>query len=147
LIQPYQGIPGTKCRIGSALPQYQRLIEMTDAIPSEYKRILLTHVSPDYEQLAELLAWRTGACFTISGHMGFPAGSEWQTHQGDEARMLNTLTDIKGKFTKCAGIFDVFKPKHPLISIHHLNLPDAHKGYAILELDGNQYQYSIKKEV
>jgi len=146
LLQSYQGLPGTKCRIGSALPQYQRLIELTDAIDPKYKRILLTHISPEYEPLAELLAWRTGALFTISGHMGFPNGSEWQTHQNNKHRMLNALVEVKEKFARFADRFDVFEPHKDLHSIQHLNLPDAHRGYAVLELNDSQYRYRMNKE-
>ena len=144
LIQPYTGLPGNICRISSALPQYKKLLEKMDLVDSKYQRIQLTHVSPEYEPLAELLAWRTNAVFTISGHMGFPNGSEWQTRQGNEKRMLNALTGIKEKFPKFKEQFEIFRPKQELHSIKHLNLPDAHKGYAILDLNSCQHQYFIK---
>lgn len=144
LIQPYTGLPGNICRISSALPQYKKLIEKMDLVDSKYQRIQLTHVSPEYEPLAELLAWRTNAVFTISGHMGFPNGSEWQTRQGDKKRMHNALTGVKEKFPKFKEQFEIFRPKQELHSIQHLNLPDAHKGYAILNLNNSQYQYFIK---
>jgi hypothetical protein len=60
--------------------------------------------------------------------------------------MLNALTVVKEKFVGFAEKFDVFKPQHSLSSIQHLNLPDAHKGYAILEINGDQYRYLMKKE-
>lgn len=144
LIQPYTGLPGSACRISSALPQYKKLINKLDLIDSKYQRIQLTHVNPEYEPLAELLAWRTNAAYTLSGHMSFPNGSEWQTKQGDEKRILNALIKIEEKYPRFKDQLEVFRPKQELHAIQHLNLPDAHKGYAVLDLNSCQYQYLMK---
>ena len=120
-------------------------------------RIFVSHVSPGKEPFVELLGARTRADFTISGHMGPPTCMVWNpfaVYDVEEsiARLQGGLTSVKDA---CLGVADqdvsgieeafsligrlteetVFMGRRGKVprwyrAMTHVNLPDAHAGYA-----------------
>jgi hypothetical protein len=66
-------LAGGAGKIWSTLSQYRELVELADrAEQSPGLRIFLSHVNPGKEPFVELIAARTRADFTVSGHMEAP---------------------------------------------------------------------------
>ena len=124
-------------------------------------RIFVSHVSPGKEPFVELLGARTRADFTISGHMGPPTCMVWNpfaVYENEEAitRLLQGLDSVK---SACLGVADqcasriedalslignlpddtVFMGRRGKVprwyrAMTHVNLPDAHVGFGVLEI-------------
>jgi predicted phosphodiesterase len=156
-------IAGGGGKIWSTLSQYSDIVETVErgADPTKV-RIFVSHVSPGKEPFVELIGARTGADFTVSGHMGAPASMVWNpfainTVEEAEKRlrdgfhaMKRLCLDTAEKDASCvAEAFD-FIGRVPKDTIDlgrgvkaprwyrrmtHINLPDAHVGYAVLDID------------
>ena len=159
-----QPIAGGAGKIWSTLSQYAELIKAVDEQTDQQRfRIFVTHVSPGKEPFIEFLAARTRANFTVSGHMGPPICMVWNPFaisSVDEAtrRLRNGLGEMRktclGRSpTKAKWAEDAFAliGQLPEDTVHvgrgtkvprwyrgmtHINLPDAHVGYAVLDIDG-----------
>ena len=158
-----QPIAGGGGKIWSTLSQYADLVEAVEgeAAPGML-RIFVSHVSPGKEPFVELIGARTGADFTVSGHMGAPVSMVWNPFAistVDEAKQrlrkgfdavkeacLDTATTSRSR------IDDTFEfigriPEDTIAlgrgvkvprwyrRVTHINLPDAHVGYAVLDID------------
>jgi len=155
-------IAGGAGRIWSTLSQYLELVETIDGQADQPgTRIFVSHVSPGKEPFIELLAARTGAEFTVSGHMGAPHSMVWNpfaVRSVDEAidRLQYGIVDTKKSCLEASGsdpawveqVFSVIG-QLPKEAVHlgrgvmaprwyrkmtHINLPDADVGYAVLDL-------------
>lgn len=158
-------IAGGAGKIWSTLAQYTDLIAMVEADNTHSgPRIFVSHVSPGREPFVELIAARANADFTVSGHMGAPTCMVWNpfavssveeaTRRQREAlgRIHQTCLD------KATARQDAIDRSFKLIGQHlsqeiherareiepswyrgmtHINLADAHVGYAILEIDNS----------
>ena len=153
-------IAGGGGKIWSTLSQYAELVETVDRdAPSGGPRLFVSHVSPGKEPFVELFGARTRADYTISGHMGAPTCMVWNpfaVSSVDEAqqRIREGLAVIKnacaqsmspwaeqalasieqipqGTITMGRGI----KAPRWCREMTHINLPDAHIGYAVMDID------------
>ncbi len=159
-------LAGGSGRIWSTLSQYADLVETVER-KSEHPgpRILVSHVSPGKEPFIEYLAARTRSDWTISGHMGAPAAMIWNPfaiREVDEAEthLQNGIDAVRRACMEAAGadsaavvsLLDRFGPL-PGERIYmgrrthaprwyrdmtHINLPDAHVGYAVLTIRGKR---------
>jgi predicted phosphodiesterase len=150
-------------KIWSTLSQYSDLVESAekDADRSE-TRIFVSHVSPGKEPFVELVGARTRADFTISGHMGAPTCMIWnpfavssveeaekRLRDGLEAVRKSCLDAAKPDASWADQVF-AFVGRIPKDTIEigrgvkaprwyrqmtHVNLPDAHVGYAVMDVD------------
>ena len=156
-------IAGGGGKIWSTLSQYADLVETVekDAGPTE-TRIFVSHVSPGKEPFVELVGARTGADFTISGHMGTPACMVWnpfavstveeaekRLQKGFDAARNSCLDSAKPNVSWVAEAFNLIgrvpgdridlgrgvKAPRWYRQMTHINLPDAHVGYAVLNID------------
>jgi predicted phosphodiesterase len=156
-------IAGGGGKIWSTLSQYTELVETVDRDgPPAGTRLFVSHVSPGKEPFVELIGARTRADYTISGHMGAPTCMVWNpfaVNSVDEAqqRLREGLAGIKNA---CAQPISPWAGK-ALASIEqipqetiamgrgikaprwyremtHINLPDAHIGYAVMDIDGDK---------
>ncbi|MBN1834561.1 MAG: metallophosphoesterase family protein, partial [Spirochaetales bacterium] len=74
----HRPLAGGAGKVWSTLSQYRELVELADrAGQSPGPRIFVSHVSPGKEPFVELVAARTGADLTVSGHMGAPDCMVW----------------------------------------------------------------------
>lgn len=128
-----------------------------------FLRICVSHVSPGKEPFIELIAARTRADLTVSGHMGAPSPMVWNPFaisSVEEAtrRLEDGFEEVR---TACLNASDSESPwteqalsligrisedtvhigrgrKAPrwYRGMTHINLPDAHVGYAVVEVQG-----------
>ncbi len=155
-------IAGGAGKIWSTLGQYSDLIETIEGQAEEpATRIFVSHVSPGKEPFVELVAARTRADFTVSGHMGAPTCMVWNPFaisSVEEAtrRLRNGLEEMRktclgGSPTKAKWAEEAFaligrilketkhtgrrtRPPQWYRGMTHINLPDAHVGYAVMDL-------------
>ena len=156
-------IAGGSGRIWSTLAQYTDLIEMIDTEGDHSgPRVFVSHVSPGREPFVELIAARTGANFTVSGHMGAPTCMVWNPFSiasPDAAtdRLRDALDRTREACPQNVGApGDHLDRSFDLIGRHlneanheggrrteprwyrgmtHINLADAQVGFALLEID------------
>jgi predicted phosphodiesterase len=156
-------IAGGGGKIWSTLSQYADLVKIVENnAGSTEMRIFVSHVSPGKEPFVELVGARTRADFTISGHMGAPTCMVWNpfaVNTVEEAdKRLQVRFDIvrnactKNNETAAFGIAEAFnlicrvpddkinlgrgvKAPRWYRRMMHINLPDAHVGYAVLDID------------
>jgi len=156
-------IAGGGGKIWSTISQYSDLVKTVerDADPA-MERIFVSHVSPGKEPFVELIGARTGADLTVSGHMGAPASMVWnpfavstvedaekQLREGFDAVRKSCLDTANTDASWVAETLD-FIGRVPEDTIDlgrgvkaprwyrrmtHINLPDAHVGYAVLDID------------
>jgi len=125
-------------------------------------RIFVSHVSPGKEPFVELVAARTRADVTVSGHMGAPTCMVWNpfaVSSVEEAasRLQDGLEKVRvaclgGTETEAKWAEEAFAfiGRIPEETVHigrrtsvprwyremtHINLPDGHVGYAILDVE------------
>ena len=156
-------LAGGRGRIWTTLSQYADLVETVEknAGPDGI-RIFVSHVSPGKEPFVELIGVRTGADFTVSGHMGTPTSMVWNpfaisTVEEGEERIRSGLDAVEKAClavakSNAAWVAETlaFIGRVPNDAIDlgrgvklprwyrrmtHINLPDAHVGYAILDID------------
>lgn len=159
LQQPFSGGSG---KVWSTLSQYADWVGMVDEeAGQEAFRIQVTHVSPGKEPFMEYLGARTQSNFTVSGHMGAPTTMTWNAfavHSVEEARerLRQGLASVKTACVKSTRgnsqwveqqIARIEKTpdetdflghgqKEPpwYRGMTHINLPDAHMGYAVMDI-------------
>ena len=158
-------IAGGAGRIWSTLTQYSDLIETTAQEDQPGTRIFVSHVSPGKEPFVELVAARTRADFTVSGHMGAPACMVWNPFAVSSVEEA-TLRLQKGIEDVRKACLDAPRSEEPWVEqafskigrfpeettrtgrgreepwwfrgMTHINLPDAQVGYAILDVEGTR---------
>ena len=155
-------IAGGAGKIWSTLGQYADLIETIEGQADQpATRIFVSHVSPGKEPFVELVAARTRADFTVSGHMGAPTCMVWnpfaissveeatrRLRDGFEEVRKTCLVGSVSEATWAEKAF-AFIGRIPEDMVYigrrtraprwyrgmtHINLPDAHVGYAVLDL-------------
>jgi len=158
-----QPIAGGEGKIWSTLSQYADLVDAVERDAASGKvRIFVSHVSPGKEPFVELIAARTGADFTISGHMGAPVSMVWNpfaisTVEEAKKRLRHGFDAVKeacldSATTSSSRIAETLEfigrvPEHTITlgrgvkvprwyrRVTHINLPDAHVGFAVLDID------------
>lgn len=156
-------IAGGGGKIWSALSQYIDLVKTVEEEgPLTGPRLFVSHVSPGKEPFVELIGARTRADYTISGHMGVPTCMVWNpfaVSSIDEARqkLHNGLAAIKKACTQplspwAEQAFSLIEqmPQETITmgrgikaprwyrEMTHINLPDAHIGYTVMDIDGDR---------
>jgi len=157
-------IAGGAGKIWSTLAQYIDLIETVEKEEDQSGvRIFVSQVSPGKEPFVELVAARTRADFTVSGHMGAPTCMVWNpfavsTIEEATCRLEDGLEgtrraclDRPESEVRWAEQAFAFIGRIPKETVHigrgakaprwyrgmtHINLPDAHVGYAVLDVEG-----------
>ena len=157
-------IAGGAGKIWSTLRQYSDLIETIEGQADQTgTRIFVSHVSPGKEPFVELVAARTRADFTVSGHMGAPTCMVWNPFAissveeatrrlrdgGEEVRKACLAeSPTKAKWAEEAFALIGRIPEDMVYigrrnraprwyrGMTHINLSDAHVGYAVLDIDG-----------
>ena len=155
-------LAGGAGKIWSTLSQYRELVGLADqAGRSPGPRILLSHVSPGKEPFVELVAARTRADVTVSGHMGAPTCMVWNPFtvlrpQEAEKRLREGLAAVEQRClaaapSKAPWIAESLTAIGSVLEdsdvqgkgaggprwyrrMMHVNLPDAHVGYAVLDV-------------
>jgi predicted phosphodiesterase len=155
-------IAGGGGKIWSTLSQYADLVRAADEDADRAGlRLLVSHVSPGKEPFVELIGARTGADFTVSGHMGAPTCMVWnpfaiRSVEESVKRLQDGLESVRRACLNAAGqdaaeIEDAlsFIARLPEETIHvgrgakaprwyremtHVNLPHAHTGHAVLDI-------------
>ena len=156
-------IAGGAGKIWSTLSQYSDLIETIEKEADSSKvRICVSHVSPGKEPFVELVAARTRADFTVSGHMGAPTCMIWnpfainsveeatmRLQHGLEQARKESLGDPQSNSAWADEVFS-FIGRIPEEMVHmgrgkkaprwyrgmtHINVSDAHTGYAVLDVE------------
>jgi len=156
-------IAGGGGKVWNTLSQYSDLIRtVEEETDRSGPRICVSHVSPGKEPFMELIGARTRADFTVSGHMGAPTCMVWNPFtvssvEGATQRLHNGLEDVK-KACLDAARSDVTRAEQAFTLIGrlleetidigrgvkvprwyrgmtHINLPDAHVGYAVMDVD------------
>jgi len=155
-------IAGGGGKIWSTLSQYADLVKTADReLERPGLRLFVSHVSPGKEPFVEFLGARTRADFTISGHMGAPTCMVWNSfaiHSVDEAvqrlqrgfeAVKHACQDPSQPITNRVGEAWSLIEKLPEDTITigrgmkaprwyrgmtHVNLPDAHVGYALMDV-------------
>jgi predicted phosphodiesterase len=158
-----RSIAGGGGKIWSTLSQYSDIVETVERdADSARVRIFVSHVSPGKEPFVELIGARTGADFTVSGHMGVPASMVWNpfavsTVEEAEKRLREGFDSVRKSCldtanTDASWVAETldFIGRVPEDTIDlgrgvkaprwyrrmtHINLPDAHVGYAVLDID------------
>ena len=157
-------IAGGAGKIWSTLRQYSDLIETIEKEPDNLGvHICVSHVSPGKEPFVELVAARTRADFTVSGHMGAPTCMIWnpfaissveeamrRLQHGLEQARKESLGDSRSNSEWADEVFS-FIGRIPKDMVHigrgkkaprwyremtHINLPDAPAGYAVMDVEG-----------
>ncbi len=156
-------VAGGRGKIWSTLTQYAELVATAERHAGYGDvRIFVSHVSPGKEAFVEYLAARTGATYTVSGHMGAPTCMIWNsfatsTVEEAETRLEAGFAAIEqacaGASRKCMtdveSALNTLRtmPDYSMIEkkksgepawyrgMTHINLPDAEIGYAILDID------------
>lgn len=158
--RPFAGGGG---KIWSTLSQYADLVQTVEkeSAPGG-PRLFVSHVSPGKEPFVEIIGARTRADYTISGHMGAPTCMVWNpfaVSSVDEAqqRIREGLAVIKNACAQSmspwaeqaiASIEQIpqetitmgrgIKAPRWYREMTHINLPDAHIGYAVMDIDGDK---------
>ena len=155
-------IAGGAGKIWSTLGQYSDLIETIEGQADQpATRIFVSHVSPGKEPFVELVAARTRADFTVSGHMGAPTCMVWNPFaissvEDATRRLRDGLEEVrrasrKEPTSEASWVEEAFAliGRIPEETVHigrqtsaprwyrgmtHINLPDAHVGYAVMDL-------------
>lgn len=156
-------IAGGGGKIWTTLCQYADLVRTADE-ENDWPgpRIFVSHVSPGKEPFVELLGARTRADFTVSGHMDPPTCLVWNPFAISEVdaalgRLQDGLEAVKRACLSVAGrdapqIEETFSLIGRLSeetvytgrqgqaprwyrAMTHVNLPDAHVGYAVLNVE------------
>jgi predicted phosphodiesterase len=155
-------VAGGGGKIWTTLSQYVDLVRVVDAEKESLEtRIFVSHVSPGKESFVELLGARTSADFTISGHMGSPTCMVWNPFaifgvEESVARFQGGLESVKRAClnseipdaTMIEAAFSLIGrlPEETIVkgrdaraprwyrNMTHINLPDAHVGYAVLDI-------------
>jgi len=156
-------IAGGGGKIWNTLSQYAELVETAenDRTPGG-PRLFVSHVSPGKEPFVELIGARTRADYTISGHMGAPTCMVWNpfaVSSVDEAqqRIREGLAVIKNACAQpvSPGAEQAFSfigqiPQDMITlgrgikaprwyrEMTHINLPDTHIGYAVMDIEGSK---------
>jgi len=157
-----QPIAGGDGKIWSTFSQYADLVETVErhAGPGML-RIFVSHVSPGKEPFVELIGARTGASFTISGHIGAPVSMVWNPFavstidaarqrlgKGLDVVREACLDNATTSRSRTEGTFEFIGriPEDTIAvgrgvkvprwyrQMTHINLPDAHVGYAVLDI-------------
>ena len=159
-------IAGGAGKIWSTLGQYSDLIDVVDGQADQPgTRIFVSHVSPGKEPFVELVAARTRADFTVSGHMGAPTCMVWNSFaissvEGATRRLRDGLEEVRKAClaespTKAKWAEEAFAliGRLPEDTVHaerrtkaprwyrgmtHINLSDAHVGYGVLDTEGDR---------
>ncbi len=156
-------IAGGGGKIWSTLSQYAELVETIDRdAPPTGPRLFVSHVSPGKEPFVELIGARTRADYTISGHMGAPTCMVWNAFavsSVDEAqqRLRDGFAAIKVVCVQpvppwaekaLASVEQIpqetiamgrgIKAPRWYREMTHINLPDAHIGYAVMDINGDR---------
>lgn len=142
--QHHKGLPGARCRPTSELHQYCTLLKTAKNIPPGKRKILVTHVSPLVEPFIELVAWKIGADFTVSGHMGRRNG---ETGITDSSRLLllrKTWDRLRELYPNAKNELMLFYPEECNRTVQHLNLPDAKVGYGVMECANGKVRWKIR---
>lgn len=158
-------IAGGGGKVWTTLSQYVDLVRTADK-ESDWSgpRIFVSHVSPGKEPFVELLGARTRADITVSGHMGPPTCMVWNPFailevEESLARLQHGLETVKrscdGADQDSAQIEETFSfigrlPEETVFmgrrgkaprwyrAMTHVNLPDAHVGYAVLDVEDDR---------
>ncbi len=156
-------IAGGAGKIWSTLGQYSDLIETIEGQADQpATRIFVSHVSPGKEPFVELVAARTQADFTVSGHMGAPTCMVWNPFaissvEDATRRLRDGLEEVrrasrKEPTSEASWVEEAFAliGRIPEETVHigrqtsvprwyrgmtHINLPDAHVGFAVLDVE------------
>jgi len=157
-------IAGGGGKIWSTLGQYSDLVETVEGhADRSTTRIFVSHVSPGKEPFVEFVAARTRADVTVSGHMGPPTCMVWNpfaicTVEEATNRLQDGLEKVRmaclgGTATEAKWAEEALAliGRIPEETVHigrgaraprwyrgmtHVNLPDSHVGYAILDVEG-----------
>jgi hypothetical protein len=155
-------IAGGGGKIWSTVSQYADLVKTVERdAAATGPRIFVSHVSPGKEPFAELIGARTRADFTVSGHMGAPTCMVWNSfavstveeaekrlQDGFDAVRKSCLDTAKPDVARAAESLELIGRvpedtidfgrgvKAPRWYRHmtHISLPDAHIGYAIMDI-------------
>jgi len=151
-------IAGGGGKIWSTLSQYAELVQTVEKESHpDGPRLFVSHVSPGKEPFVELIGARTRADYTISGHMGAPTCMVWnpfavssiveadqrlqdgldavknaciQTVSTEAEQALSLIGHIpQDMITIGRGI----KAPRWYREMTHINLPDAHIGYSVMD--------------
>ena len=172
LQRPLSGGAG---KIWSTLAQYRELVELADeAGQAPGPRIFVSHVSPGKEPFVELVAVRTRADLTVSGHMGAPNCMVWNPFavrgcEEAEKRLKDGLAAVDRACRSAASSKDAWvaetlawlgsglKNSQDLGGgageprwyrrMTHVNLPDAHAGHAVLDVGETGWQLQTRNTV
>lgn len=157
-----QPIAGGGGRVWSVLEQYSRLLETVrrNARPNEM-RMLVSHVSPGKEPFITLLGAWTACDWIVSGHMDPPFALVWnefaiRSSEEAERRLNDRIAEIGHAYaeldaetkarnrvaletwsslprmTVSMGRGEKVPAWYP--KMWSVNLPDAHTGYAVLDM-------------
>jgi predicted phosphodiesterase len=155
-------IAGGGGKIWSTVSQYADLVETVEKNTTvSGPHIFVSHVSPGKEPFTELIGARTRADFTVSGHMGAPTCMVWnpfavttveeaekRLQVGFNAVRKSCLGTAKPDVTWAVKSFELIgrvpedtidigrgvKAPRWYRQMTHINLPDAHIGYAIMDI-------------
>jgi len=157
-------IAGGRGKVWSTLSQFADLVTTVERDAGAARhRILVTHVSPGKEAFVEHIAARTGATYTVSGHMGAPTCMVWNPFaissiEDARERLLNGMHAVEdaclGAGRNSAAVAEMLRivadrpnerteadehTREPrwYRSMTHVNLPDADTGYAVMDVDGD----------
>lgn len=156
-----QPIAGRGGKIWSTLSEFSDLVQTVDSEGRSYRpRIFVSHVSPRVEPFVEYIGTRTGADYTVSGHMAPPACDIWTASElgsleeaerrvtGGIKAVRKALRAAKGKYTYRDGLqldaitvkaggSDWGEASQPrwYERLTHVNLPDADVGYALMDVE------------
>ena len=155
-------IAGGGGKIWSTVSQYADLVETVEKNATvSGPHIFVSHVSPGKEPFTELIGARTRADFTVSGHMGAPTCMVWnpfavttveeaekRLQEGFNAVRKSCLGTAKPDVIWAVKSFELIgrvpedtidigrgvKAPRWYRQMTHINLPDAHIGYAIMDI-------------
>jgi predicted phosphodiesterase len=158
-----KAIAGGSGRIWTTLAQCADLVRTIDIeVDWPGPRIFVSHVSPGKEPFVEFLGARTRADFTISGHMASPTCMVWNPFaigsvDDSMKRLQGGLDAVRHACSEAsAGAAAMIESAFALIDqlseeavlmgrgikaprwhrdMTHINLSDAHVGYAVLDIE------------
>ena len=168
LLQPT--LAGGGGKIWSTLSQYSQLVRTVEAMADfSGLRICVFHVSPGKEPFIEFIAARTRADLTVSGHMGAPTCMVWNPFaistadqaasrlergfESTKARCLESAEEnsvaVEREFSFIGKLpQEIIKLKRGTTvprwyrEMTHVNLPDADRGYAVLDIVDGRWSLS-----